>query len=137
MQGWLTWFSWVSMLAGLGNILALMIQALVVASYPDYTPQGWHVTLIIYALLLVQGLMNQYAFWSIPWIESLSGFVHVITWVVFVAVLLKYADKHSAEFVFTSSSALSGWTNSYVSWNLGMLTATWAFVGTLTHRDAA
>jgi choline transport protein len=130
MQGWLTWFSWVSMLAGLGNILALMVQALVIANYPDYVPKGWHVTLIIYALLLVQGLMNQYAFWSIPWIELLSGFFHIITWIIFVAVLLRYADKHSADFVFTSSSALSGWTNSYVSWNLGMLTATWAFVGT-------
>jgi choline transport protein len=40
MQGWITWFSWISLLAGVANIAALMIQALVIASYPDYVPKG-------------------------------------------------------------------------------------------------
>ena len=106
-----------------------MIQALVIASYPDYVPKGWHVTLIIYALLIVQGLMNQYAFWTIPWIEMLSGLLHVIMWIVFVSVLVTLAPRHSSNFVFLEKSALSGWTNEYVSWNLGMLTCTWGFVG--------
>lgn len=129
-QGWITWFSWISLLAGVANIAALMIQALVVASYPNYVSKGWHVTLIIYALLIVQGLMNQYAFWTIPWIEMLSGLLHVIMWLVFVSVLVTLAPRHSSHFVFLEkSSALSGWDNDYVSWNLGMLTATWGFVG--------
>ncbi|OAL23813.1 hypothetical protein AYO22_06132 [Fonsecaea multimorphosa] len=119
MQGWITWFSWISLLAGVANIAALMIQALVIANYPTYIPHGWHVTLIIYALLLVQGLMNQYAFWTIPWIELLSGFLHVIMWVVFVAVLVTLAPRHTADFVFLEKSALSGWNNEYVSFNLG------------------
>lgn len=129
MQGWITWFSWISLLAGVANIAALMIQALVIASYPDYVPHGWHVTLIIYALLIVQGLMNQYAFWTIPWIELVSGLLHVIMWIVFVSVLVTLAPRHSANFVFLEKSALSGWNNEYVSFNLGMLTATWGFVG--------
>ena len=129
MQGWITWFSWISLLAGVANISALMIQALVIASYPNYVPHGWHVTLIIYALLLVQGLMNQYAFWAIPWIEMLSGLLHVIMWLVFVTVLVTLAPRHSTEFVFLDKSMLSGWNNEYVSFNLGMLTATWGFVG--------
>ncbi|KAL6248924.1 hypothetical protein RBB50_003987 [Rhinocladiella similis] len=129
MQGWITWFSWISLLAGVANIAALMIQTLVIASYPSYIPHGWHVTLIIYALLIVQGLMNQYAFWAVPWIELLSGLLHVAMWVVFVTVLTSLAPHHSAHFVFLEKSAFSGWTNEYISFNLGMLTATWGFVG--------
>jgi amino acid permease len=37
MQGWITWFFWISLLAGVANISALMIQALViVVTYSTY-----------------------------------------------------------------------------------------------------
>lgn len=132
MQGWITWFSWISLLAGVVNIAALMVQTLVSASYPDYVPKGWHVTLIIYAMLITQGLMNQFLFFLLPWMELLAGLLHIITWVVFVSVLVTLAPRHSSEFVFLEkTSGLSGWNNDYISFNLGMLTATWGFVGKL------
>lgn len=129
MQGWITWFSWISLLASVVNIAALMVQTLVSASYPDYVPKGWHVTLIIYAMLIVQGLLNQFFFFLLPWMELLAGLLHIITWIIFVSVLVTLAPRHSSEFVFLEKTALSGWNNEYVSFNLGMLTATWGFVG--------
>ena len=129
MQGWITWFSWISLLAGVVNIAALIVQTLISASFPDYVPKGWHVTLIIYAMLIVQGLMNQYFFWLLPWMELLAGLLHIITWIIFVSVLVTLAPRHSSEFVFLEKTALSGWNNEYISFNLGMITATWGFVG--------
>lgn len=116
-------------MAGVVNIAALMIQTLVIANHPSYVPHGWHVTLIMYALLITQGLMNQYVFWIIPWVEIFAGLLHVIMWIVFVSVLLTLAPRHTADFVFLEKSALSGWDNQYISFNLGLLTSTWGFVG--------
>ncbi|KAK2741142.1 hypothetical protein FQN57_005744 [Myotisia sp. PD_48] len=129
MQGWITWFAWVSLLAGVANVTANMIQGLVIANYPNYHPERWHLTLIIFAMLIVEGLMNMYTFWLIPWIELLAGILHVVLFVVFVVVLVSMAPRHSAKFVFTNYQSSSGWNNRFVSWNLGLLTPTWGFVG--------
>jgi choline transport protein len=129
MQGWVTWFAWVSLLAGVANTTAVMIQGLAALNNPSYVPERWHVTLIIFAMLIFEGLMNMYAFWLIPWIEMLAGILHVVLFVVFVVVLVTLAPRHSTKFVFFETASASGWNNSFVSWNLGLLTPTWGFVG--------
>ncbi|OAX85589.1 hypothetical protein ACJ72_00003 [Emergomyces africanus] len=129
MQGWITWFAWVSLLAGVANTTANMLQGIVVINYPDYLPQRWHLTLFIFAMLICEGLMNMYAFWVIPWIELLAGILHVSLFIVFVSILVAMGSRHSARFVFTEGTSNSGWSNGFVSWNLGLLTPTWGFVG--------
>lgn len=106
-----------------------MIQGLATLNYPDYVPERWHLTLIILAMLVVEGLMNMYTFWLIPWIELLAGILHVVLFIVFVVVLVALAPRHSPEFVFLKGASGSGWTNDFVSWNIGLLTPTWGFVG--------
>ncbi|RMZ86274.1 hypothetical protein DV736_g6499, partial [Chaetothyriales sp. CBS 134916] len=129
MQGWVTWFAWVSLLAGVANTTAYMLQSLAAANYPGYVTERWHVTLIIFALLIVEGLMNMYTFWLIPWIELMAGILHVVLFIIFVVVLVAMAPRHSAQWVFLESLSSSGWNNNYIAWNLGLLTPTWGFVG--------
>jgi choline transport protein len=38
-------------------------------------------------------------------------------------------SRHSAEFMFTERQISSGWDNTFVAWNLGMLTCVWSFTG--------
>ncbi|KAK2810929.1 hypothetical protein FQN50_002520 [Emmonsiellopsis sp. PD_5] len=106
-----------------------MLQGVVVANYPSYEPQRWHLTMITFAMLIVQGLMHMYAFWLIPWVELVTGVLHIVLFVVFVTILVAMGPRHSANFVFFSEQSSSGWNNSYISWNLGLLTPTWGFVG--------
>ncbi|EGD97822.1 hypothetical protein TESG_05329 [Trichophyton tonsurans CBS 112818] len=129
MQGWITWFAWVSLLAGVANTTATMIQGLVTVNFPDYQPERWHLTFIIFAMLIVEGLMNMYTFWLIPWIELLAGILHVVLFIVFVVVLVSMAPRHTPGWVFGDHSSSSGWNNEFISWNLGLLTPTWGFVG--------
>ena len=129
MQGWITCFAWISTLAGVANTTAFMLQSLVAANYPSYEPQAWHVTLLIFALLIIGGLMNMYTWFLIPWLETLAGLLHIVLFVIFVVVLVTLAPRHSAEFVFTKSVSSSGWTNQYISFNMGLMTPTWGFVG--------
>ena len=129
MQGWITWFGWVSLLAGVANTTAYMLQSLIVVNNPSYVPERWHLTLIIFALVIFQGLMNVYTFWIIPWIELMAGILHILMFVIFVAVLTSLSSRHKSDWVFFDRETQSGWDNSYVSWNLGLLTPTWGFVG--------
>lgn len=129
LQGWMTWFAWISLLCSVANFTAYILQGIVVMNYPTYVPERWHLTLIIIAMVLVQGLMNMYTFRLIPWIEAGAGVLHIVLFIIFIAVLLALAPKHSSDFVFFESSIFSGWSNSFVSWNLGLITPTWGFVG--------
>lgn len=97
---------------------------------PSYVPERWHTTLIIFALMLFQLFMNLYGWRLIPMLEVAAGVLHVALFVIFIAVLLAMAPKQSAEFVFVQSMPpSSGWTNSFVAWNLGLITPVWGFVG--------
>lgn len=82
-------------------------------------------------MLIVQCLMNMYTFWLIPWIELTAGILHVLLFIVFAVVLTVMAPKHTASFVFFEKASSSGWSNSFVTWNLGLLTPAWGFVGRL------
>jgi len=129
MQGWITWFAWVSTLAGIANTSAYMLQSLVVANYPNYEAKAYHVTLIIFALLIIEGLMNMYTWFLIPWIELLAGILHIVLFITFVVVLVTLAPRHSAGFVFLQRESASGWTNAFAAFNLGLMTPSWGFVG--------
>lgn len=130
LQGWMTWFAWISLLAGVANFTAYIIQGIVAMNYETYVPQRWHLTLIIIAMLLIQALMNMYTFRLIPWIEALAGILHVVLFFIFVGVLWGTTHtRQSADFVFLETTAYSGWDNRYISWNLGLLTPVWGFVG--------
>jgi choline transport protein len=119
----------VSLLAGIANITAIILQSLVSLNNPNYVPERWHVTLIMFAMLFVQGLMNMYTFWLIPWIELLAGVGHICLFVVFAVVLVTLGPRHSAYYIFLESSTSSGWSNQFISWNLGVLTCAWSFTG--------
>ena len=129
LQGWVTWFSWIALLAGMANVTTNIILTLVVEQYPEYTAQKWHKVLIMWALLIVEGFVNHHLFRTIRWLELAAGLLHIILFVVFVGVLIGLGERHSADFVFFTKSDLSGWNDGFVSFNLGMVPITWGFVG--------
>ncbi|KAJ5566055.1 hypothetical protein N7535_007693 [Penicillium sp. DV-2018c] len=126
--GWVTWFAWVSTLAGVANTTATMIQGLASANYPDYEPESWHITLIIIGMLSVEALMNMYTFWLIPWLEMLAGILHICLLIVFLVVFTALGPRHTPEYVFAHTESASGWAK-FPAWNIGLLTPVWGFVG--------
>lgn len=83
--------------------------------------------LLMLACLVTFGLLNLYLFRAIPWIETIAGVLHIVLWVVFMAVLLTLADRHSTDFVFFQDSTLSGW-DSAAAFNIGNQASSWCFV---------
>lgn len=116
-------------MAGVANTTATMIQGLAIINYPSYVPEAWHITLIMFAILIVGGLMNMFTFWLIPWIEMLAGILHIVLFIIFIVVLVSMAPRNEPEFVFFDDHTTSGWENPFIEWNLGLLTSAWGFVG--------
>ena len=129
VQGWITWFSWISITAGTANVVGNIITTLVTVQYPNYVSKSWHILLIMYGFLIILGLMNQFMFWIIPWVEMAAGLLHVILFIVFATVLTTLGQRHSSDFVFFTKANASGWTSDFVSFNLGICLITWGFVG--------
>ena len=131
LQGWTTWFAWISLLCSSVNFTAYIVQGIATMNYPSWVPERWQTTLIIIAMLAMQALMNMYTFRVIPLLEVVAGILHIALFIVFMVVRLSMApSKHSAEFVFLrTSEGASGWSNQFVSWNLGLITSVWGFVG--------
>lgn len=129
VQGWVTWFSWIAITAGTANVIGNIVTTLISVQHPNYVSKSWHILLIMYGFLIVLGLLNQFAFWIIPWVEMAAGLLHIILFVVFVVVLTTLGQRHSSDFVFFEKSNLSGWNNDFVSFNLGIILITWGFVG--------
>lgn len=130
MQAWFTWFGYVSLLAGIANVTIILLESLIALNNPNYVAQGWHTSLLVIAMCVLQAGMNMYAFWLIPWVEFVAGIMHVCLFVVFIVVLAVMGNRHSANFVFTARNTSSGWSNQFVSFHLGMLTCVWSFTGT-------
>ena len=86
MQGWFTWFGWVSLECGIANITAIMVQQMVMLNHHTYDPKNWHITMIMIAMLLIHGSINstRYTFALVPWLELLAGVLYVCLFVVYM-----------------------------------------------------
>ncbi|RDW72221.1 hypothetical protein BP5796_08255 [Coleophoma crateriformis] len=127
IQGWSTWFGYVSLLAGIANVTIILLEATIQLNHEEYTPGGWHTSVLVIALCLLLGGINMFTFKLIPWVELVAGVLHIALFVVFVLVLAVKGTRHNAEFVFLKSTTSSGWNDKFVSWNVGMLTCVWSF----------
>lgn len=91
MQGWVTWFAWVSSLAGSTSSMANILLGLVAVNHPEYAYEPWHLTLLIIAQLAVVGVINIFAFRSVPWLETVGK--HIL-----LLLRLPVRDFHVVEY---------------------------------------
>ena len=127
----MTWWGWISLLAGVSNLTAIILQNMVALNDPSYVSKQWHIVLIIYAVVVTGVCVNIFTYKLVPKIELLAGILHVCLFVIFMVVLvvLGQQQRHTAEYVFTKQTIESGWKDTFVAWNIGMLTSTWSFTG--------
>ena len=130
LQGWMTWFGWVAILAVIVNLNALILEAMVSLMHPTYVAETWHTACIMIATLLLFGLVNslRWTFVFVPPLELVAGVLHVALFVLFIVVYLTMGTRNTTDFIFFHREIWSGWTNEFVSWHLGMLTTVSAFI---------
>ncbi|KAK3686558.1 hypothetical protein LTR37_019697 [Vermiconidia calcicola] len=141
IQGWVTVFGWMAVVASPAFLVGTIAQGLIVLNNESYVRQNWHGTLLTWALLAIPAFCNIFARRVLPTIEIIGGITHTLFWVVWVVVLLTMARRSSKEYVFTetySGLQFGGWSSQGVSWCVGLLTAAFplsAFDGVIHMSD--
>lgn len=123
--GWMTIFAWITVTAASPAYLSNIVIGLVVFNYPDYTPERWHGTFIMWGFVVIPVVWNFWFRKMLNTLEMIGGICHVIFFIVSIITLVCLAQRSDASYVFnTLTTGVSGWTNPGVAFSLGMLTVT-------------
>ncbi|KAI0016392.1 amino acid permease [Xylariomycetidae sp. FL0641] len=128
IQGWTTWFGYVSILASIAAGMVNCFEAMIFEIHPSYSPGGWRSAVLIVGFVVFQTLVNIFCFRLVPWIEFLGGILHIIGFFTFIAVLAVMAPRNDSS-IFLAAEVSSGWDNYGISWNVGVLSSVWLFTG--------
>ena len=101
-----------------------IIQGLISVRDPDYEPQNWQGTLLVFAMVLVIYIFNVYASDIMPILNNLLMILHVLSWAVILIVLWAMAPHRSAKAVFlTEWRNGGGWSTMGLSVMIGQISA--------------
>lgn len=107
-----------------------MIASLAIFNYEDYNPKPWHISLTMIGVMIVPMMLNFWFRKFLSTFEMIGGILHILLFIVFVAVFASFGPQSNPEFVFkTVTSNVSGWNNPGVSWGLGLLSMSFSVTG--------
>jgi hypothetical protein len=118
-------WAWITVTAASPAYLANIVTGLVIFNYPDYVPQRWQGTLIMWAFVVIPVVWNFWFRRMLNTLEMIGGICHVIFFIVSIITLVVLAERSPASFVFnTLWHDISGWNNPGVAFSIGLLTVT-------------
>ncbi|PQE25668.1 choline transport protein [Rutstroemia sp. NJR-2017a BBW] len=129
ITGWLTVIGWQAGQASVAFLCATMIQGVVVLNHPDYVPERWQATLILYAILAFMLFINTFLSRWLPKIEGLVLCVHILGFFGILIPLVYLAPHGSAKDVFTTFLNEGKWQTDGLSFFVGLVTGVVSFLG--------
>ncbi|KAJ0270652.1 hypothetical protein Brms1b_008505 [Colletotrichum noveboracense] len=84
IQGWSTWFGYVSLLAGIANVTIILLESMIQLNHENYVPGGWHTSVLVIAIAIhmseetrkAKSAVPRAMFWSI-FMNGCLGFIMV------------------------------------------------------------
>jgi choline transport protein len=129
-EGWITVAAWCFACGGPPSILANTLTSLAIFNNEQYVPERWHTSLVMIAVMALPIICNLWFRKILNTFETIGGLLHIILFVVFIAILAALGPRSKSDFVFkTLTSDVSGWNNPGVSWGLGLLSMTFSVTG--------
>ena len=116
-------------MASAGLLSAFLIQGIVILNYPQYNPQRWHGTLLLWAVILVAALTNTIIGSLLPMLEGLILIIHVLGFFAILIPLVCMSPHGSASDVFTNFVNEGGWSSQGLSFWVGIIGNVFAFIG--------
>lgn len=102
---------------------------MVVLTHDNYRPDRWQTLLVYWAALIWTALVNIWGSRLLPKANILAGVLHVAGFFILLIILGVMAPKNNASFVFTEITNTSGWSNTGVSWLVGLLSGVYPLLG--------
>lgn len=129
LLGWVSVIGWQASSATGTYLGGTIIQAIVALNYPDYVPERWQATLMLYAVLLLTLLVNTFLVKWLPSLEGLILMLHIVGFFATLIPIVHLAPISSVDFVFKTFSNTSGYKSSGLSWLIGQASSAVLFIG--------
>ncbi|KAH9876820.1 hypothetical protein IAQ61_002181 [Plenodomus lingam] len=132
VTGWLTVIGWIAALTSVCFFVAdLILQLVSLNNADDFHRQGWHGTLLLWAVLLLCVFINVFVSGALPTIEVVVLIVHILGFFGILVPLVYLSPTHnSAKEIFTKFHNDGGWSTQALAFFVGLQGNALAFVGT-------
>jgi choline transport protein len=127
--GWLTSLAWIATVATESLFAGTIIQGLMIINNPNYDSKLWQGTLLTWAVIVVNVLINVFTPNLLPKIEVMIMILHLAGFVAIMAALLSTSDIGSASSVWLTAFNTGGWSTQGLSYCVGFLGNVATFVG--------
>jgi choline transport protein len=122
--------AWQALAASAGYLAATTVQGLVINSRPSYSPEGWHGTLLVFAITAICLLFNTFLSKQLARVESAVLVLHVaLFFVVLIVVTVMSPNKSSNAEVWAQFLNKGGYESKGLSFFVGLITPVFAFAG--------
>lgn len=130
VAGWITTLAWIATIAATAIILSNVMIGLMILNNDSYEYKAWHITLLMWAQIVVLLIWNFYFREWINIVEIIGGVSVFVFFIITIAVLAALGQKNTSKFVFTTLTYdLSGWNNPVICLGIGVLTPAVSLVG--------
>ncbi|KAF2716652.1 amino acid transporter [Polychaeton citri CBS 116435] len=128
--GWSCCLGWIAGIPACAQILAGLVQGMVILVYPDADVlRLWQTALMIFAVLVLAFAFNLYLAKYLPLAEGVVLVLHVVGFLAFLIVMWAITDHVDAKKVFTEFEDGGGWGNMGLSVLVGIGSPLWFFIG--------
>ncbi|EMT72227.1 Choline transport protein [Fusarium odoratissimum] len=125
--GWLIWVGSVFACTSVASAMGSALVGTYALTHPDFVPQTWHVFVAFQVFNMFVFAFNCYG----PILPKLGQVFLLVSLASFGAILVTVpavADKHQpATFVFATFTNLTGWSNNFMAFAVGLINANWGF----------
>jgi len=130
IQGWLTTFAWIFVVAATQATLSNISTALISFNHPDYVIQRWHTTLFICLFIILPLIPNFFFRRIIAVFETTSGIACIVFFIIHMITLLVLGRGSDDAFVWKNLiHSAPYWTNPGIAWCIGLLSPVTALLG--------
>ncbi|KAJ9642987.1 hypothetical protein H2199_004509 [Coniosporium tulheliwenetii] len=114
--------------AGATFVVRTLIQGVLVAYRPSFTPAGWQGTLFVIAVTVIVGIINVVFAGQLPQIQKFMAVLFGLGWIPIVGVLIALAPHPDASVVFTQLSSTGGWMPLGLSVMVGQISSVYCLI---------
>lgn len=122
--------AWQALMASAAYLSATSLQGLAINSHPNYTPERWHGTLLVFALMAVCFICNTFLSKRLPQVEAVILFLHITLFIVVISILTAMSPTKSRNAdVWALFLNAGGYDSKGLSFFVGLITPVFAFSG--------
>jgi choline transport protein len=127
--GWLCVLGWQAGVAASSFLAAAEILSLAVLNHEGYVYKAWHPTLLTFAILAISLFVNTVLVRRLPLIEGAMLVIHIVGFIVIVAVLWSTSTHAPSHDVWTQFNDGGGWHSLGLSTLVGILGPVVSLIG--------